>query len=105
MITELIPRPESHLIMKKSYGGFFRTDLDSLLKKLKVKTLFLTGVATNFCVETTAREAVGYGYGVVMVSDATATYTEEGHQASLTVIGSGFGEIMTSEEVIKTLSD
>ncbi len=105
MITELIPRPESHLIMKKSYGGFFRTDLDSLLKKLKVKTLFLTGVATNFCVETTAREAVGYGYEVVMVSDATATYTEEGHQAALTVIGSGFGEVMTSEEVIKTLSD
>ena len=105
MIAELTPRPESHLIMKKSYGGFFRTDLDRLLKKLEVKTLFLTGVATNFCVETTAREAVGYGYEVVMVSDATATYTEEGHQAALTVIGSGFGEVMTSEEVIKTLSD
>ena len=105
MIAELTPRPESHLIMKKSYGGFFRTDLDHLLQKLSIKTLFLTGVATNYCVETTAREAVGYGYEVVMISDATATYSKEGHQASLTVIGSGFGEVMTSEEVIKTLSD
>jgi len=104
IIEELTPRPESHLIMKKSYGSFFRTDLDSLLQKLGAKTLFLTGVATNFCVETTAREAVGYGYEVVMVSDATATYTEEGHLAALKVIGSGFGEVMTSEEVIRTLS-
>jgi ureidoacrylate peracid hydrolase len=90
--------------MKKAYGGFFRTSLDRTLGSLGIKTLFLSGVATNFCVETTAREAVGYGYDIVMVSDATASYDPEGHQASLKVLAAGFGEVMSAEEVIGLLS-
>ena len=105
IISELTPRPESHMVMKKAYGGFFRTTLDETLSNLGSKTLFMTGVATNFCVETTAREAVAYGYDIVMVSDATATYTVEGHQASLTVMGSGFGEVMRTDEVIGLMSE
>ncbi len=104
IIDELKPQPGSRLVMKKAYGGFFQTPLDRQLRNLGVKTLFMTGVATNFCVETTGREGVGYGYDVVMVSDATATYTEDGHQASLSVFGSGFGEVMDAEEVIAALS-
>jgi ureidoacrylate peracid hydrolase len=61
----------------------------------------MTGVATNFCVETTAREAVAYGYDIILVSDAATTFDPEGHQATLKVIATGFGEVMNTEEVIK----
>ncbi len=104
IIPELSPGKGSHMIMKKAYGGFFRTSLDGMLASLGIKTLFMTGVATNFCVETTAREAVGYGYEIVMVSDATASYDPEGHQATLKVMAAGFGEVMNTEEVIGLLS-
>ena len=91
------------MVMKKAYGGFFRTSLDQTLQSLGAKTLFMTGVATNFCVETTAREAVGYGYDIMMVRDATATYDPAGHQASLAVMSAGFGDVMSTTEVLQVI--
>ncbi len=104
IIDELMPNERSRLVMKKAYGGFFQTILDRTLRNLSIRTLFMTGVATNFCVETTAREAVGYGYDVVMVSDATATYDTAGHAATLNVINLGFGTVMSADKVIELVS-
>jgi len=101
---ELKPDARSHLVLKKAYGGFFRTTLDQTLQSRGVKRLFMTGVATNFCVETTAREAVAYGYEIVMISDATATYDPAGHQASLNVMAAGFGDVMSTAEVLQAIS-
>ena len=103
IIEELKPNAGSHLVLKKAYGGFFRTTLDQTLQNLGVKRLFMTGVATNFCVETTAREAVAYGYEIVMVSDATATYDPAGYQASLNVMAAGFGDVMSTDDVLQIL--
>jgi ureidoacrylate peracid hydrolase len=104
IIDELTPQKTDHVVLKKAYGAFFQTSLDRVLRNLNIKTLVMTGVATNFCVETTTREAVAYGYEVIFVSDATATFDPEGHQATLKVINMGFGEVMTTQEVIKLLS-
>ena len=100
IIDELTPHEADHMVMKKAYGAFFQTPLDRLLRNLNIATLVMTGIATNFCVETTTREAVAYGYEIVLVSDATATFDLEGHQATLKVISTGFGEVMTTEEVL-----
>ena len=102
IIDELPPHETDHMVMKKAYGAFFQSSLDRVLRNLNVKTLVMTGIATNFCVETTSREAVAYGYHVVLVSDATATYDPDGHQATLKVIATGFGDVMTTDEIIKT---
>jgi len=102
IIDELTPHETDHMVMKKAYGAFFQSSLDRVLRNLNVKTLVMTGIATNFCVETTSREAVAYGYHVVLVSDATATYDPDGHQATLKVIATGFGDVMTTDEIIKT---
>ena len=105
IIKELIPHESDRMVMKKAYGAFFQSSLDSVLRKLGIKTLVMTGIATNFCVETTCREAVAYGYHVILVSDATATYDPEGHQATLKVIAAGFGDVMSTEDVIKLLDE
>ncbi len=104
IIDELSPRAGSHMVMKKAYGGFFQTVLDRMLRNLGVKTLCMAGVATNFCVETTAREAVGYGYDVILVRDATATHDREGYEATMKVMAMGFGEVLTAAEVMEQLS-
>jgi len=103
IIEELTPHETDHMVMKKSYGAFFQTPLDRTLRNLGIKTLVMTGVATNFCVETTSREAVAYGYEIILVNDATATFDPEGHQATMKVISTGFGEVMSTDEVLKLL--
>lgn len=103
IIEELTPHESDHMVMKKAYGAFFQSSLDSVLRNLNIKTLIMTGIATNFCVETTSREAVAYGYNVILLSDATATYDPEGHQATLKVIAAGFGDVMSTEDIIKLL--
>ena len=103
IIDELTPEKTDHIVLKKAYGGFFQTSLDRVLRNLGIKTLVMTGVATNFCVETTTREAVAYGYEVIFVSDATATFDSAGHDATLKVIAMGFGEVLSTKEVIKLL--
>ena len=104
IIDELAPQQNDHMVMKKAYGAFFQTPLDRTLRNLGVNTLVMTGVATNFCVETTAREAVAYGYDIIMVKDGTATFDPEGHQATLKVITTGFGEVMSTDEVLDLFS-
>ncbi len=104
IIEELTPQKTDYMVMKKAYGAFFQTPLDRILRNLGIKTLVMTGVATNYCVETTSREAVAYGYDIILVSDATATFDPEGHQATLKVITTGFGEVMSTEEVLKFLT-
>ena len=104
IIDELTPHPHDHLVMKKAYGAFFQTPLDRTLRNLGITTLVMTGVATNFCVETTAREAVAYGYDIILVRDGTATFDPEGHQATLKVITTGFGEVMSTDEVLALLT-
>ena len=101
IIEELTPHETDHMVMKKSYGAFFQTPLDRILRNLNIKALVVTGIATNFCVETTIREAVAYGYEIILVSDATGTFDLEGHHATLKVVTMGFGEVMNTEEVVK----
>jgi ureidoacrylate peracid hydrolase len=101
IIDELTPDEHDITVRKTGYGGFFRTPLDRVLRNLDIKTIVLSGVATNFCVETTAREAVAYGYDVIFVDDATATFDPEAHQATLKVITMGFGDVMSTDEVIE----
>jgi ureidoacrylate peracid hydrolase len=67
--------------------------------------LVITGINTNICVETTVREAVGYGYEVILVNDATASFDAEGHEATLKVIATAFGKVMSAHEVLKLLEN
>ena len=104
IIEDLTPHETDHQVMKKAYGAFFQTPLDRMLRNMGIKTLIMTGVATNFCVETTLREAVAYGYDVILASDGAATFDPEGHQATLKVVSTGFGEVMTTDEILNSLS-
>ena len=64
-----------------------------------IRTIVLTGVATNVCVETTAREGFVRDYYVVLTADGTATYTAEDHNATLRNIDRFFGEVTTIENL------
>ncbi len=98
------PLPGEPIVTKHRYSAFHNTDLDSILRAHGVRTIILTGVATNVCVETTAREGFVRDYYVVFVADGTATYSLEDHNATLRNINRFFGQVVTIADIISVWS-
>ncbi len=94
------PEEGDILLTKNRYGGFTGTNLDLILRNLGVKTLIMTGVATNVCVESTSREGFMLDYNVVIVDDACAATSREEHEGTLLNCRKFFGRVATVDEVI-----
>lgn len=87
-------------LKKHRYRGFVNTELDLILRSREIKTVIMTGVATNVCVESTARDAFMGGYFVVMPSDCCATYSDAEQEATLANMRQYFGQVVRVDEVI-----
>ena len=83
VIDELKPDSETQVIRKRRYSGFFGTDLDLRLREKKIETILLVGVLTDICVMYTSADAASRGYKVVVISDATASSSNENHKFAL----------------------
>ncbi len=105
-IYEGLPQPlDSEVVIEKHrYSAFFQTDLELHLRRLGVDTLIITGMHTNICCQTTARDGFMRDFKIVFVSDGVASFTPELHQAGLVDIAVAFGRVLSSEQVIKELS-
>lgn len=88
------------LINKLSSGAFYTSNLDATLRFMGIKTLFFTGVCTNMCVESTAREAVDRGYNAILIDDATATYRESWQKSTCEIFNLIFGVTVNTNDVI-----
>ncbi|MBY9015957.1 MAG: cysteine hydrolase [Candidatus Lokiarchaeota archaeon] len=104
IIGELKPEDRDFVLQKNTSGTFISTRLDSFLRNMDIETVLVSGVVTNFCVHSTAREAADYGFQVVIVEDCCAAWTPEIHQAALTSFGLIYGFVLTYEKVIKKIA-
>src|SRR5262249_44056150 len=86
-------------VVKHRYSPFVNAPLDSVLRAQKIESLLLTGVTTNVCVESTARDAFMREYRVIVVSDCVATYDLTANEASLQNIRKHFGSVLSSQEI------
>lgn len=102
---ELSPREDEIVIHKPSYGAFYDTPLESILKNLGRDTVIICGTLTNFCCGTTARQAYERGFKVVVGSDATATDDPELQEAELKTLRKGFAMVATSADIIRSLEN
>ncbi|NTU51144.1 MAG: isochorismatase family protein [Candidatus Aminicenantes bacterium] len=98
---ELAPMPGEKVVLKHRYSAFYNTDLETVLRCLKVEDLVVTGVMTNLCCESTARDAYFRDYRVFVPADGTGTITEEMHLASLLNLAFGFAFVTTSDELVR----
>ena len=103
IVDELKPRPGEHVLRKTTIGAFASTGIDSLLRALGCEQLYLTGVSTNMCVETTAREAADRGYLVTLVEDACGTTHEDLHLVTMRNFQRLFGRVCACTEAIEEL--
>jgi nicotinamidase-related amidase len=100
----LAPEPNDVVICKPSYGAFYDTPLDTILRRLGRDTIILTGTLTNFCVGMTARQGYERSYHVVVAQDATATDVPELHEAELATLRRGFALVLPAAEIETRLS-
>ena len=103
IIDELKPLPGEHLVVKKGFGGFSNTPLDTILRNLGVTTCVICGVTTCVCVSTTVRGGVEHNYCMILVSDAVAEVHRDTHEAELKTMARVFAEVKTTGEVIAML--
>ncbi|MCT2546694.1 cysteine hydrolase family protein [Streptomyces atratus] len=96
-------RPDEALIRKPSYGAFYDTPLDTMLRNLGRDTVIVTGTLTNYCCGTTARQAYERGYQVVFGADVTATDDESRQEPELAVLRKGFALVLTAKEIADRL--
>tara|TARA_B100000686_G_C16766416_1_gene962120 strand:- start:1191 stop:1889 length:699 start_codon:yes stop_codon:yes gene_type:complete len=91
--------------LKNRFSTFIQgsSDLHEKLQERGIENLLIAGTATNFCCETSARDAMMIGYRVVMVSDANAARYDEDHLAGLTSIWQSFGDVRNMEDCINVL--
>jgi nicotinamidase/pyrazinamidase len=83
IIEELKPQGTDIILRKSTFSAFFGTDLDKVLKRLNIKKLIFTGVATSICVLYTVVDALMRDYGVYIVEDAVIGLNPEDHRFAL----------------------
>jgi ureidoacrylate peracid hydrolase len=93
------PQPNDPVVSKHRYSGFYNTDLDTILRANGIRTLVMTGVATNVCVESTARDGFMRDYYVVLVEDGTASYSSEEHKMAVSNIDRYFGQVSSIAQI------
>ena len=106
IITELKPHKKDYIILKRTYSGFYKTDLDLLLKKLEVDSVILLGVSTDICVQNNASDLFYRGFNIYVVKDGTASINEENHEVALNYMKNIFNaKIIDTEEAVKLLEE
>jgi nicotinamidase-related amidase len=103
VIDGLRPREDELVVNKITAGGFVSTPLDVYLRGMEVEYLLVTGVATNACVESTARDAADTGYWTYLVEDACATFDPASHEATLRSFRAMSGRVGSTDQAVAEL--
>lgn len=96
----ITPQPGDLAVIKHRYSAFTGTNLDLVLRSAGITSLFVTGVATEVCVESTLRDGLFHDYHVTLVSDCCASYDEAAHSATVTTVGKYFGVVAGADDVL-----
>lgn len=102
-ICPLLSTPKIPVIDKKQYDAFYQTDLENKLSSQGITQLLVAGVMTHLCCETTARSAFVRGFETFLLVDATATYNENFHRATMLNLAHGFALPILCHEAMSSL--
>lgn len=98
-IDELAPLPGEVVVRKRRYSAFTGTDLDLLLRARDIKSIVVTGVSTNACVETTTRAGFELDYYVAVPQDGCGSWDRTLHEATLANVRHRFGITPQSDDI------
>ncbi|HTS87256.1 MAG TPA: hydrolase [Gemmatimonadales bacterium] len=101
---ELGPRPGDILITKRQWGAFYGTELDLQLRRRGVRTLILAGIATNYGIESTARDAYERGFAQIFAEDAMSGIGAGAHGFAVTTVFPRIGRVRATADILAALS-
>jgi ureidoacrylate peracid hydrolase len=102
---EIRPEPGDAVVDKHSFSAFHDTALDATLRARGVRTLIMTGVATNVCVDSTLREGFFLGYHIVVAEDCVGSANKAGHDGTLATVRMNFGAVLPARDIIAMLRE
>lgn len=108
IFEDLVCKPEDYWMPKPSMSAFFKTGLENWLAGRGVTLCAVAGIATNFCVLTSALDALCHDFKAVLLEDCCAAASEELHQKTLSVYRRNplypLFRVMTSESLMDELA-
>ncbi|MGX1786939.1 isochorismatase family protein [Bosea sp. NPDC055332] len=84
LTPEIAALPAAVCVTKRHWSAFYGTELDLQLRRRRIETVVIGGIATNFGVESTARDAWQHGYEVIVAEDASSSVGAELHAFAIT---------------------
>lgn len=103
-LDDFAPRHDEFYVPKRRYSAFFATDLEILLKGLKVETLILVGFLSDVCVHYTGADAHQHDYRIRVVRDAVAGSSVASHDASLNALEYlQSGAVVSTDDIVAAL--
>ena len=102
-VPGLEPREGDLVVEKQRMSSFNHTTLEAKLRGLGARKIVVCGAWTNFAIEHTCRDGADLGYEVAVVTDATATISDEWQEAAFAYALSNIAERVTVAEVVETL--
>ena len=100
VIPEVAPLPNEILIPKTASGIFNATNIDYVLRNLRIDYLVMYGVMTDQCVESAVRDAADRGFMVTQIEDACAAETAAGHRRSIEAMAGHYCRMRTTDQMI-----
>ena len=103
VIDQLKPLDDEIVIDNSSTSGFCYTELDIILRNKGITDIVLSGFATNWAVESTARDGANRGYFIYILKDCCNSLSDEMHNWTLTNILPVLGVVLDSKAYIAAL--
>jgi nicotinamidase-related amidase len=103
LAPELEVQPTDLIVTKRQWGAFYGTGLELELRRRAITTLVLCGIATNYGVESTGRDAWERGFDVVFAEDAMTSSPEGAHAFAVRTVFPRIGRVRTTDQVIAAL--
>jgi nicotinamidase-related amidase len=104
LIPELDRQAADIVVLKRQWGAFYGTDLDLQLRRRRLATIVICGIATEFGVESTARDAYERGYELIFAEDAMTGVTAESHSNSVERIFPRLGRVRSTDAIVAAFS-
>jgi len=103
LISDLKSQEDDHIVQKRRDSIFQDTEFELWLRALGIDTIMFSGIDTSICVESSLRDAFNRGWDVILISDATASLSDEAYKTTLTEVMENFGLVMDSDELFNNL--
>ncbi|HHT7190835.1 TPA: cysteine hydrolase family protein [Bacillus cereus] len=105
----IAPNTEDRIVEKTTPDSFHKTNLNEVLQEKGIEHVIISGMQTQYCVDTTIRRAFSEGYKVTVVSDAHSTFNTEVLRAEdivkhHNVVFGAFADVVTLKDLKSAVS-